>query len=597
MGGLFGGKSVNTSDPIIASLRINTSASGKAIALVYGTTRIAGNLIWYGDFTAIAQKESQGGGKGGGGKQTHTSYTYTAAALMGLCEGEIIDVLSLWADKNHYEMLYHPEQVFATSYAFNVPYPPIVSVPYSGDWWGDLGAAYLSGEYAEPLTKVASFDMGAGGENSRREYINNGDNVYQFSTWVVDSFVEVYYQYHYDAWWESALDQVSLTLYRGTTTQTPFTHLLVNHPSEALAYRRLAYVATSKYDLGDSGSMPNHTFEVRALLPYSGTGDAIPSAVFADYLTDAYHGAGFTSDKIGDLTAWEMYCRASGLFISPAYTEQEQASEALKRLLQCGNAAAVYSEGIIKVIPYGDASSIGNGADYVPNNTPVYALTDDDFLGDGDSDPITVSRGNPADAYNQVQVNYYNRDNGYNDDIAEAKDQSNIEIYGLRPMSPVDLKEICDPNVARAIAQLILQRALYIRNTYNFKLSWKYCLLEPMDIVTLTEGSGTGLINQPVRIISIEENDDGTLGIEAEDYIGGVTSYVAYPSQVSSGYKPSYNATASRSAEPIIFDAPTRLTVSGYEVWIAAAGAGDNWGGGDCPCLYRRGDIQIHRDN
>ncbi|WP_409261980.1 phage tail protein [Neisseria gonorrhoeae] len=33
------------------------------------------------------------------------------------------------------------------------------------------------------------------------------------------------------------------------------------------------------------------------------------------------------------------------------------------------------------------------------------------------------------------------------------------------------------------VAQQLLQRALYVRSEYEFKLGWKY-LLEPMDIVT-----------------------------------------------------------------------------------------------------------------
>ena len=35
--------------------------------------------------------------------------------------------------------------------------------------------------------------------------------------------------------------------------------------------------------------------------------------------------------------------------------------------------------------------------------------------------------------------------------------------------------------------QLMLQRAVYIRNTYKFRLSWECCLLDPMDLVTVTD--------------------------------------------------------------------------------------------------------------
>lgn len=482
MGGLFGGApSFHTEDPIIAAMRINTSAYGKAIALCYGKTRVAGNLIWYNDFTAIPHTEtSSGGGKGGGGGggSSRTSYTYTAAAIMGLCEGQINGIGSVWAGKE-----------------------------------------------------------------------------------------------------QNTASGLGLSSYAGTASQVPFGYVTTNHPGEALGYRRLAYVATGAYDLGDNASLPNHTFEVDGLLPFSaGIRDALPSDILVDYLSDAHHGAGFPAGKIGNLTQWANYCTAAGLFLSPAYTAQEQASEALARLFQCGNAAPFFSEGVLKVVPYGDTPITGNGVTYTPSNTAQYALTDDDFLGETD-DPVIVLRGNPADAFNQVQVKYTNRLNQYNDDVVEAKDQANIELYGLRPMQPIDLGDICDINAARAVAQIALQRSLYIRNTYRFTVGWKYCLLEPMDIVTLTEDSGTGLSNVAVRITSIEESEDGAFSVEAEDFVGGIASHVAYPTQQAGGYSGNYNISPGSVNPPVIFDAPGRMTDSGFEVWFAVAGADPNWGG------------------
>jgi hypothetical protein len=45
----------------IKAIRIQTSAYGVSRALLYGTTRVSGNLIWYGDFVATAH--TQDGGK------------------------------------------------------------------------------------------------------------------------------------------------------------------------------------------------------------------------------------------------------------------------------------------------------------------------------------------------------------------------------------------------------------------------------------------------------------------------------------------------------------------------------------------------------
>src|SRR5487761_538808 len=110
MAGLFSSarKTQAKQHPAVSGLQIQTSAYGKVIPLVYGTTRLAPNLIWYGDFQAIAHQSSPpssgkggvaggSGGKGGGGGST--TYTYQAAVMLGLCEGAIQGLGQAWASK------------------------------------------------------------------------------------------------------------------------------------------------------------------------------------------------------------------------------------------------------------------------------------------------------------------------------------------------------------------------------------------------------------------------------------------------------------------------------------------------------------------
>src|SRR3546814_8387867 len=84
--------------------------------------------------------------------------------------------------------------------------------------------------------------------------------------------------------------------------------------------------------------------------------------------------------------------------------------------------------------------------------------------------------------------------------------------------------------MASLSGQLMLQRKLYIRNQYKFTLSWEYCLLEPMDVVTLTDAR-LGLAQRPVRIVELEEDDQGNLAFTAEDFIAGIGQATAYPKQ------------------------------------------------------------------
>ena len=66
MGGIFGGgsQSINTTEPMALGLRVQTSAYGLVIPIVYGRTRVTGNMIWYSDFTAIPHTTTSSGGGG-----------------------------------------------------------------------------------------------------------------------------------------------------------------------------------------------------------------------------------------------------------------------------------------------------------------------------------------------------------------------------------------------------------------------------------------------------------------------------------------------------------------------------------------------------
>ena len=68
----------------------------------------------------------------------------------------------------------------------------------------------------------------------------------------------------------------------------------------------------------------------------------------------------------------QTYCKALGVAFSPGLTDQEQASSILTRWLQLLNCAAVWSGGMLKFIPYGDAAiAAGNVAKTVQTVVPT----------------------------------------------------------------------------------------------------------------------------------------------------------------------------------------------------------------------------------
>jgi hypothetical protein len=93
--------------PRIAELRAQVSTYGNVIPRVYGTMRLAGNVIWSTDIKEVRSEHtthhSTGGGKGGGGgggsvSQTTVSYSYYITLAIAICEGPVDEIIRVWAD-------------------------------------------------------------------------------------------------------------------------------------------------------------------------------------------------------------------------------------------------------------------------------------------------------------------------------------------------------------------------------------------------------------------------------------------------------------------------------------------------------------------
>ena len=491
MGGLFGSSqaSQNQSATPLTGLNIQSSANGVPIPLVYGTTRVTPNLIWYGDFVAIphTSTQSQGGKGGGGGSSSNTTYTYTASFALALCEGAVASITNVWIDKTKET---NPSSLFS--------------------------------------------------------------------------------------------------LFLGNSSQSPWSYLSSAHPGQDLSYPNIAYAAANGYDLGSSASLPNHNFEVQGKFLLGGTVlDADPKDILTDLLTSPLTGVP-NSPTLSSTAQYSAYCKASGILLSPCYSTQATAASMVTDLMTITNTGIYFSEGVLKLVPYGDSTITGNGVTYTPSYNTIPNLGDDDFLEDGGNDPIIVKRNaissvvnSSSDAYNQVTVEYLDRSTDYTVSTVIVEDAASIDMFGLRPMSSITAHQIADKNVANAVALLILQRSVYIRANYQFRLGWQWCHLEPTDIVTLTD-SVLGLLNYPVRILQIEEDEYGTLTVLAEDAPYGVSSHVVANVPSNSGYSVDYNADPGSISTACLFEPPFVLASgSGLEVWAGVSGAVSSqvWGG------------------
>lgn len=362
------------------------------------------------------------------------------------------------------------------------------------------------------------------------------------------------------------------------------------HTAEALNYRGLAYLAAGVMALGSSPTLPNLTFEVTFSTDaygISGQPDVNPATVLTDYLTNASYGAGLPSAYLGNLSVVRSYWQAAGLVVSPILVDQAEGRGFIKDLLAAVNAEAVWSGGVLNFVSYGDASLSANGATYTAPSAPLYALGDADFKspqggnsnsmgGGGGAAPVAYTRLAPATQNNAWTVEYLDRGSNYNPAVASIQDDAAIAAYGLRPADRRQAHFFCLQSAAIMSASLAMGRA-QVRGTYAFTVGAEYILLDPMDIIAITD-TALGLVNQWVRITEITENADGTLTIQAEDYLAGTGSAPAYAMQTGGGFAPSYGA-APGTTTAVIWQ-PTFAVAGAFEVWIAAA-APSNFGGFD----------------
>lgn len=588
MGGKGGGKNALAAKPnLLSALRVQTSSYGQVIPILYGQNRIAARLIWAGDFQAIPHTSTtkvggKGLGSGGGNAISNTTYTYQTAVAMALCQGPILNIHNVWDTKGRLTLI-------TATVPFTVPgggggvtvTPPGGGVLHShkgvsrGDAYsfiqndfGSDGPVTFTNTQQTPMTQVGS-SPGAG-------QFTFSASTFTFAAADAGKVMTITYVYSVPDSNSNGQPQqkLSLTLFLGSRPQIPWSYLTSRHPGQDLGYNGIAYAAASAMDLGESGTLPNLSFEVLGVLPFGGgIPDAEPSAIIADILANQFYGlAGVVTP--GDLTQYRNYCTAgdgkgNGLFLSPVLDAQKAASAWIQEILDVTNAAAVWSEGVLKIIPYGDTTAVGNGATFIPNTSPIYDLTTSDLL-----TPVIIKRPSVADVMNSVSVEFANRANDYNPDVAEDKDDAMIALYGLRKASPVQAHSITTTNVAKFAANLLRKRSVEIRATYTFSLGWQFNLLEPMDLVTLTIPE-LGYNKKPVRITAMREDDSGKLEVDCEDFPWGTAAPTLYPHQAGAGQVTQANADPGSVNTPIIFEANDRISLTGnYEVWLGVSGAG-----------------------
>ena len=528
--------------PQYTGIQLPTSACALPIPITYGFTKLGLNVIYYNDFQAQPHYASNGNGG-----QTITGYSYTASLAFGFCEGPITGI---------------------------------------GQIFNGNSSSFFNASSPNPL-----------------------------------------------GW--SLSDWNQMSLYLGSATQTPWSgYGTITNPlaSPALSYAGIAYSIEASFSLNSGAAVGNIQFEIAGILYATGFNsiDADPALVIQDFLTNPQYGAGFPSAEldtakllgVSGSSSVQTYCHAQGLAFSPQIVQQEAANSVLTRWLQLLNCAAFYSGGLLKIVPYGDLGLTGvDSTVWVAPTSVIANLTDNNFLTKGNDDPVKIERVDPLNLFTAMTIEVLNRvgvnvassmfvqqynsflanvesvsgqggggsasqpqgQPQYNPTPVYARDQAMIQTVGLRMGDTVTAHEICDLDIASRIIQTILQRQLYIRTKFKFSLSWEFCLLDPMDVVTITD-TYLGLNAKTVRITSITENDDFTLDIEAEDFVTGVST-PGYNLSSGINYGPINSATVPEPVDAFFIYEPPKAASGGVaQIWFGASGGvggvpDPNWGG------------------
>lgn len=366
-------------------------------------------------------------------------------------------------------------------------------------------------------------------------------------------------------------EKLQLTLHKGNANQQPWSYVTNKHPGKALSYSGLAYMA-GVIDLGSSGSMPSYNFEVQGKLLSTGDGvDVNPM----DYILYVLSKIGQGNVEFLGAESFRTYCAASDLLIStPAdATSPQEAQQIVNEIAELCGAYVFNSNNKYKIVPL-ENRPVGA---WEPDNTIWYDLTTDDFLPEGGS-CVTWSRKDSSEQYNRWTVEYMSRDNGYEKESVSYEDVADIAERGVKQAPTIQAGYIYTKARAVKIAEAAARRSKVGKNKYTFKLDWPFCRLEPGDKVRITD-EASGIINQVVIIDSVKEDEKGLPIFTALSWFDGNYGPAEYDVHEVDRPFVNFNAPASDTDAPAIFQPPADLTTDGLEVWIAAKGAGSNWGG------------------
>ncbi len=530
-------------------------------------------MIYYNGFK-VKQVSTSGGGKGilSGGKGGAKEVEYFATIILAIGEGVISEIKVIYQDQGVYTQADYPTPNFAF-FAGGSAQPPYdyVALTWPSDARGYNDTAYIAVANAEldSSATVPQINLVVSGIFAATCPLN-------YSTIVITSG-----QYNSNG------DPIS---YLG-----PITLGFADADPASVIYDFLTNVT---YGAGFPAALID-------------TGGGAPGVV-AGTLNTLFSTTNAANPALGDY-ALQTYAQAIGIGWSVALNNVESANSILDRWTKNMTVAPIWTGELLKFIPYlGSPVSSNQGyydislipwKYYVPLVTPIVTLTIDHLLQETgtEDDPITFSRVDPMQVYNVVRMDYRDRTNFFNDNVVEAKDEANVELYGPRIDNIGLAQEYTLAYYANVAAQVQLHRNITVRRNFTFRLGPLWAFLDPMDIIQIPDPTNWGQYID-VRIVSCEDDEEEITTYVAEEFVGGNTpTFLPVSPTLPPNHGPTNNP-ANPVFAPVIFEPTTAmLTATGFatpQIIVGASGGlanilDSNWGG--CVVWVSLDDVNYER--
>lgn len=270
-------------------LELQTSQYGIAVPVLYGTRKMAGNLIWYGNFQTHEESVGGGGGKGGSPPE-QTQLTYSVSMAWGLCLSKTnkATVKKAWIGKDE-------KIILNTSESGTTLVGTYSNIVYS--------TVFDFSNHAQGYWNEGTFTITSGGF-----YVGEGFSI----AYHGDGYIEVNGSPDFSLLVEGTTFNVVLsvditlgfTIYDGSQT-TPDPHIQAMLTAEGKTrfpvWKNLTYIVMEDYNLGGSPQIPQFSFEVATII--EGSSSILVSYVAYDYGISQYRATCGVSENS---ETWEL---------------------------------------------------------------------------------------------------------------------------------------------------------------------------------------------------------------------------------------------------------------------------------------------------